>query len=69
MVKNQIQMSYEYLPKVEKGADGKQYQHKTGPRGGKYYRVKDDNSGWGPWNSGEPANESLKNYLLKLLNS
>ena len=58
----------ELLPKVEKGSDGKQYQKKTGPMGGKYYRVKGDD-GWGPWNSGEPANESLKNYLLKMLMS
>lgn len=59
----------EYLPKSETGSDGKQYQHKTGPRGGKYYRVKAAGKSWGPWNSGEPANESLKCYLNRLLNS
>lgn len=37
--------------------EGNLRQHKTGPEGGKYYRVKKDGK-WGPWNS--EASESLK---------
>jgi hypothetical protein len=51
----------EYLMKTDTDKDGKQRQRKTGPRGGKYYRVKGD-KGWGDWISGEP-NESLSTYL------
>lgn len=52
----------EYLVKTDKDKDGKPRQRKTGPRGGKYYRVK-GNDGWGPWNSG--IGEGLVAYLLK----
>ena len=50
-----------YLMKTDTDKDGNPRQKKTGPRGGKYYRVK-GKDGWGPWNSGTP-NESLVTYL------
>ena len=34
----------------DKDKDGHPRQHRTGPKGGKYYRVNIDGS-WGPWNS------------------
>lgn len=39
-------------------SEGNPRQHKTGPKGGKYYRVKKDGK-WGPWNS--DTNESIRN--------
>ena len=41
-------------------------QHKTGPQGGKYYRVKIDGK-WGPWNS--ETNESFKSIQNLLTES
>lgn len=45
--------------------EGNPRQHKTGPQGGKYYRVKIDGK-WGPWNS--ETNEkmkSVKSYITE----
>ena len=50
----------EYVVKIDKDEKGNPRQRKTGPRGGKYYRVKGDD-GWGPWNS--DTNESLLSFL------
>ena len=44
----------DFLVDTETGADGKVYQKKVGPKGGKYYRGKHDDGGWGVWQSGEP---------------
>lgn len=46
--------------------EGNPRQHKTGPRGGKYYRVKVDGK-WGPWNS--ETNESFKSIQSLLTES
>lgn len=46
--------------------EGNPRQHKTGPRGGKYYRVKVDGK-WGPWNS--ETNESFKSIQNLLTES
>jgi hypothetical protein len=56
----------EYLMKTDTDKDGKQRQRKTGPRGGKYYRVKGDD-GWGDWISGEP-NECLSSNIKNNIN-
>ena len=42
--------------------EGNPRQHKTGPQGGKYYRVKIDGK-WGPWNS--ETSESLKDLIIE----
>ncbi|MBR5297565.1 MAG: hypothetical protein IKU29_06835 [Parabacteroides sp.] len=46
--------------------EGNPRQHKTGPRGGKYYRVK-TNGKWGPWNS--EINDSLKDLRTLIVES
>ncbi len=46
------------IEKEDKDENGNPRQHKTGPKGGKYYRVKIDGK-WGPWNS--DTNESIRN--------
>lgn len=46
--------------------EGNPRQHKTGPQGGKYYRVK-KNGKWGPWNS--ESNESLKDIRTLITES
>lgn len=46
--------------------EGNPRQHKTGPQGGKYYRVKVDGK-WGPWNS--ETNESFKSIQNLLTES
>ena len=46
--------------------EGNPRQHKTGPQGGKYYRVKIDGK-WGPWNS--DTNESFKSIQNLLTES
>ena len=46
--------------------EGNPRQHKTGPQGGKYYRVKIDGK-WGPWNS--ETNESFKSIQNLLTES
>lgn len=46
------------IEKKDKDENGNPRQHKTGPKGGKYYRVKIDGK-WGPWNS--DTNESIRN--------
>ena len=46
--------------------EGNPRQHKTGPQGGKYYRVKIDGK-WGPWNP--DTNESFKSIQNLLTES
>ena len=46
------------------GADGKTYQKKVGPRGGKYYRSKGD-KGWSEWQNGE-VKESLSYHISSI---
>lgn len=46
--------------------EGNPRQHKTGPEGGKYYRVKIDGK-WGPWNS--ETSESLKDIKDLIIES
>lgn len=46
--------------------EGNPRQHKTGPWGGKYYRVK-TNGKWGPWNS--EINDSLKDLRTLIVES
>lgn len=53
--------SDEEIEKEDKDKHGNPRQHKTGPEGGRYYRVK-TNGRWGPWNS--TANESKTNKDL-----
>lgn len=53
------------IEKEDKDENGNPRQHKTGPQGGKYYRVKIDGK-WGPWNS--ETNEkmkSVKSYITE----
>lgn len=56
----------EFITKTDKDENGNSRQHKTGPRGGKYYRVKTDNH-WGPWNSDTSECMSLYEYLKESL--
>ena len=46
--------------------EGNPRQHKTGPQGGKYYRVK-KNGKWGPWNS--EVKDSLKDLRTLITES
>lgn len=55
--------SDEEIEKEDKDKHGNPRQHKTGPEGGRYYRVK-TNGRWGPWNS--TANESKTNKDLSV---
>lgn len=55
--------SDEEIEKEDKDKHGNPRQHKTGPEGGRYYRVK-TNGIWGPWNS--TANESKTNKDLSV---
>ena len=54
----------EFIMKSDTDETGNPRQHKTGPRGGKYYRVKHSGS-WGPWNSDTNECISLKDYLIE----
>lgn len=55
--------SDEEMETEDKDKHGNPRQHKTGPEGGRYYRVK-MNGRWGPWNS--TANESKTNKDLSV---
>lgn len=46
------------IEKEDKDENGNPRQYKTGPKGGKYYRVKIDGK-WGPWNG--DTDESIRN--------
>ena len=46
--------------------EGNPRQHKTGPKGGKYYRVKREGK-WGPWNS--ETSESFKDIKDLIIES
>ena len=56
-LKERISNNSKGIEKEDKDEYGNPRQHKTGPRGGKYYRVK-INGEWGPWNS--ETNEKMK---------
>ena len=57
-LKERISNKSKGIEKEDKDENGNPRQHKTGPQGGKYYRVK-INGTWGPWNS--ETNENMKN--------
>lgn len=62
-LKERISNKSKGIEKEDKDENGNPRQHKTGPQGGKYYRVKIDGK-WGPWNS--ETNEkmtSVKSYI------
>jgi hypothetical protein len=62
-LKEQISNKSQGIEKEDKDEHGNPRQHKTGPQGGRYYRVKIDGK-WGPWNS--ETNEkmtSVKSYI------
>ncbi len=63
-----VKSKYDSDEELEEDTDneGNPRQHKTGPRGGKYYRVKIDGK-WGPWNS--ETNESFKSIQNLLTES
>ena len=56
-LKERISNKSQGIEKEDKDEHGNPRQHKTGPQGGKYYRVKIDGK-WGPWNS--ETNEKMK---------
>ena len=56
-LKERISNKSKGIEKEDKDENGNPRQHKTGPQGGKYYRVKIDGK-WGPWNS--ETNEKMK---------
>lgn len=57
-LKERISNKKEGIEKEDKDENGNPRQYKTGPQGGKYYRVKIDGK-WGDWHS--LTNENLKN--------
>ena len=64
-LKERISNKSKGIEKEDKDENGNPRQHKTGPQGGKYYRVKIDGK-WGPWNS--ETNEkmtSVKSYITE----
>ncbi len=64
-LKERISNKSKGIEKEDKDENGNPRQHKTGPQGGKYYRVKIDGK-WGPWNS--ETNEkmkSIKSYITE----
>ncbi|MBR6560066.1 MAG: hypothetical protein IKT75_02815 [Alistipes sp.] len=63
-VKSKEDSDKEFEEDVDK--EGNPRQHKTGPEGGKYYRVK-KNGKWDPWNS--EKNESLKDIRVLITES
>lgn len=58
-LESKINNKKEGIEKEDKDENGNPRQHKTGPRGGKYYRVK-INGEWGPWNSETNENKNMK---------
>lgn len=65
-LKEQISNNSKGIEKEDKDEYGNPRQHKTGPRGGKYYRVK-INGEWGPWNS--DTNENIRNVKTYIIES
>lgn len=63
-VKSKEDLDEEFEEDTDK--EGNPRQHKTGPQGGKYYRVK-INGKWGPWNS--ETTESLKDIKDLIIES
>lgn len=58
-LESKINNKKEGIEKEDKDENGNPRQHKTGPQGGKYYRVK-INGEWGPWNSETNENKNMK---------
>lgn len=56
------------IEKEDTDKDGNPRQHKTGPEGGKYYRVKIDGE-WGPWNPDPKESKTFKSLSSLLLES
>lgn len=56
-LKERISNKSQGIEKEDKDEHGNPRQHKKGPQGGRYYRVKIDGK-WGPWNS--ETNEKMK---------
>lgn len=65
-LKERISNNSKGIEKEDKDEYGNPRQHKTGPRGGKYYRVK-INGEWGPWNS--DTNENIRNVKTYIIES
>lgn len=65
-LKERISNNSKGIEKEDKDEHGNPRQHKTGPRGGKYYRVK-INGEWGPWNS--DTNENIRNVKTYIIES
>lgn len=57
----------ETIEKEDTDDEGNPRQHKTGPKGGKYYRVKKDGK-WGPWNSLTNENTNIFKSLKLIIN-
>lgn len=57
----------ETIEKEDTDDEGNPRQHKTGPNGGKYYRVKKDGK-WGPWNSLTNENNNIFKSLKLIIN-
>lgn len=58
-LKERISNKSKGIEKEDKDEHGNPRQHKTGPQGGRYYRVKIDGK-WGPWNSETNENKNMK---------
>ena len=56
----------ETIEKEDTDDEGNPRQHKTGPKGGKYYRVKKDGK-WGPWNSCTNENNNIFKSLKMMI--
>ena len=57
----------ETIEKEDTDDEGNPRQYKTGPNGGKYYRVKKDGK-WGPWNSLTNENTNIFKSLKLIIN-
>ena len=53
----------ETIEKEDTDEEGNPRQYKTGPNGGRYYRVKKDGK-WGPWNSCTNENKIFKSLKM-----
>ena len=58
-LKERISNKSKGIEKEDKDEHGNPRQHKIGPQGGRYYRVKIDGK-WGPWNSETNENKNMK---------
>lgn len=56
----------ETIEKEDTDEEGNPRQYKTGPNGGRYYRVKKDGK-WGPWNSCTNENNNIFKSLKMII--